>query len=313
MNALTVLLWGRAEYERHVSALTDLSVTVIEHAGDDAPLEDADVIVVPSRQPVRSAHIPRLQRAKLVLTTTSGFDHLDVAALHAAGIPCARLPLARRDAVVQTALGMLLSLNRRLGALQTPASQGTWDRSRLPMWGPTLLGTVGVVGHGVIGSAMAGVLEAMGAQVLRCDPLLADSVPLPELVRNSDAITLHCELTPATRNLFDRDRIASMKHGAVLVNTARGRIVDPDAALDALHTGQLAGLGLDVFPSEPPPDLDRFVHPRCIVTPHAAGWHPDLDRYILDGIRMAVVAVLTGTPIPFRIAPPEQAAAGSIG
>jgi phosphoglycerate dehydrogenase-like enzyme len=313
MSPLTVLLWGRAEYERHASELYGLPVRVIEHAGDDAPLEDADVLVVPSRQPVRSAHIPRLQRAKLVLTTTSGFDHLDVAALYAAGIPCARLPLARRDAVVQSALGMLLSLNRRLGALQTPASQGTWDRSRLPMWGPALLGTVGVVGHGVIGSAMASALEAMGAHVLRCDPVLADSVPLAELTAQSDAITLHCELTPETRNLFDRERIASMRRGAVLINTARGRLLDVDAALDAVHSAHLAGLGLDVFPSEPPPELARFVHPRCIVTPHAAGWHPDLDRYIMDGIRSAVSAVLTATPIPFRIAPPKQAAAGAIG
>ena len=313
MSPTTVLLWGRAEYERHVSVLTDLSVTVIEHAGDDAPLEEADVIVVPSRQPVRSAHIPRLRKAKLVLTTTSGFDHLDVAALNAAGIPCARLPLARRDAVVQTALGMLLSLNRRLGALQIPAAQGTWDRSRLPMWGPTLLGTVGVVGHGVIGSAMASVLEAMGADVLRCDPLLASSVPLAELIARSDAVTLHCELTPETRNFFDRDRIASMKPGAVLINTARGRLLDPDAALDALHSGHLSGLGLDVFPSEPPPDLERFVHPRCIVTPHAAGWHPDLDGSIMDGIRAAVVALITGAPIPFTIAPSEQAAASLTG
>jgi phosphoglycerate dehydrogenase-like enzyme len=153
----------------------------------------------------------------------------------------------------------------------------------------------------------------MGADVLRCDPLLADSVSLAELVSRSDAITLHCELNPATRNLFDRDRIASMKRGAVLVNTARGRLLDPDAVLDALHAGHLAGLGLDVFPSEPPPDLGRFVHPRCIVTPHAAGWHPDLDRCIMDGIRAAVVALITGTPIPFMIAPSEQAAASLTG
>lgn len=305
MTPLVVLVWGRAEYERCPTVLADLPVRVIEQSGDDAPLEDADVLVVPSRQPVRRAHLPRLTRARLVLTTTSGFDHVDVDALAEAGIPCARLPLARRDAVVQTALGMLLGLNRRLGALQQPAAEGRWDRAGLPDWRPVLLGTVGVVGHGVIGRAMAAQLEGLGARVLRCDPLLPDSVPLDTLVAASDAITLHCELNAGNRQMFDARRIARMRPGAVLINTARGALVDPDAALDALHRGHLAGLGLDVFPVEPPAALARFVHPRCIVTPHAAGWHPDLDARILDGIRDAVIAVLGGRPAPFTL---EQAA-----
>lgn len=310
MRPLHVLVWGRAEYERCPTVLADLPVRVTERSGEDAPLEDADVLVVPSRQPVRRAHLPRLRRARLVLTTTSGFDHVDVQALAEAGIPCARLPLARRDAVVQTALGMLLTLTRRLTALQQPAAAGHWDRAGLPDWRPVLLGTVGVVGHGVIGSAMAAALEALGARVLRCDPRLADGVALDALVAASDAVTLHCELTASNRRMFDARRIAGMRPGAVLINTARGPLVDTDAALEALHRGHLAGLGLDVFPVEPPAGLARFVHPRCLVTPHAAGWHPDLDARILDGIRAAVEAVLDGRPAPFTL---EQAGAPEIG
>lgn len=297
---LNVLLWGRAEYERHLPALP-AGVKLMEALGEQAPIEEADIVVVPSRQAVRRAHVPRLKRAKLVLTTTSGFDHVDVVALREAGVAVARLPLARRDAVIQTALGMLLSLNRRFGSLQEPAARGHWDRSELPGWNPTLLGTVGVVGCGVIGSVMADLLEQLGARVLRCDPLLASSEPLDELIATCDAITLHCELTPENEGVFDAERIGRMRPGAVLVNTARGRLVDVSAALQALGEGRLGGLGIDVFPVEPPTDLARFVGPRCIVTPHAAGWHPGLDAAIANGIHAAVCAVLDGSPVPFAL------------
>ncbi len=298
---MNVLLWGRAEYERPLTALRDLPATVITALGEGAPLEEADVIVVPSRQRVRAEHIPRMKRARLVLTTTSGFDHVDVDAVRAAGIACARLPLARRDAVVQTALGMLLSLTRRLGALQEPAARGHWDRAELPVWNPVLLGTVGVIGHGVIGQVMARQLESLGARVLRCDPLLPDSVDVDQIVAEADAITLHCELTPTSAGMFDASRIARMQPGSVLVNTARGRLLDTTAALDALGTGHLAGLGIDVFPTEPPGDLARFVGPRCIVTPHAAGWHPGLDDAIAEGIANAVHALLLDRSVPFSL------------
>lgn len=299
---LQVLLWGRAEYERQLDWGRGLpGVEVHSALGEDAPLEEADVVVVPSRQAVRREHVPRLRKARLVLTTTSGFDHVDVEALSEAGIACARLPLARRDAVVQTALGMILSLNRRLGALQEPASRGHWDRSELPMWNPSLLGTVGVVGHGVIGSVMARQLEALGARVLRCDPILADSVPIDVVVTECDVVTLHCELTPLNRNLLNVERLKAMRPGAVLVNTARGGLVDVHAALAEVESGHLAGLGLDVFPTEPPSDLARFVGPRCILTPHAAGWHPGLDAAIARGIVVAVRAVLAGEAAPFTL------------
>ena len=305
MNDLIVLLWGRAEYERHLPALP-LGVRLVEALGEQAPIEEADIVVVPSRQAVRREHVHRLKRAKLVLTTTSGFDHVDHAALREAGIGVARLPLARRDAVIQTALGMLLSLNRRFGSLQEPATRGHWDRSQLPTWNPTLLGTVGVVGCGVIGSVMADMLERLGARVLRCDPLLPGSARLDDLVGTCDAITLHCELTPETDGIFDGERIGRMKPGAVLVNTARGRLVDTSAALHALAEGRLGGLGIDVFPMEPPTDLARFVGPRCIVTPHAAGWHPGLDAEIANGIHAAVCAVRDGSPVPFALSTGEQ-------
>jgi D-3-phosphoglycerate dehydrogenase len=302
----TVLRWGQAEYERGLDPALPAGVTLrTAPLGDGAPLEDADVLVVPSLQRVEARHVPRLRpplgRCRLVLTTTSGFDHVDVGALRAAGIACARMPLVRRDAVVQTALGMILALTRRFGLLDAAAAEGRWARAELPAIGAVNLGTVGVVGAaGVIGSRMCAALEALGARVLRCDPALRDGVPLTAVLEASDVVTLHCALQDGNARLLDAAAIARMPRGAVLVNTARGRLLDLEAALHALRGGQLGGLGLDVFPREPA-DVAALRHPRAIVTPHAAGWHPGLGDSVSAGVRVAVEALLAGEDVPWQV------------
>ncbi len=303
--SLTVLRWGQAEYERAWLAdapLPEGTRVLTAPLGDTAPLEEADVVVVPSLQRVTTAHVPRLRRCRLVLTSTSGFDHVDVTAVRTAGIACARLPLARRDAVVESALGMILALTRRIAPMQEAARAGRWEREALPEWGASLLGTVGVVGaDGVIGRRVGHVLRALGARVLACDPALgADSVSLTDLLAQSDVVTLHCALTPDTDRLIDADAMARMRRGAVLVNTARGRLVDVGAAVAAVRTDQLAGLGLDVFPTEPAP-LAELAHPRVLLTPHAAGWHPGLGDAVRDGVVEAVRALTEGRPVPFAL------------
>lgn len=297
---MKLLRWGWSEYESpELSGLPE-GVEALAIPGPEAPLEEAEVLVVPSTTRVDAAAVGRLRRCRLVLTTTSGFDQIDVEALQSAGIGCARLPLARRDAVVETSLGMMLSLARRFGSFQEAARADRWERPRLADYGATLLGTVGVVGVGVIGSRMVDVLEALGSRVLRCDPILADAVPLSTLLRESDVVTLHCELTRENRSMIGRDEIAAMGRGAVLVNTARGPLVDVGAALDAVRSGHLSGLGLDVFPSEPA-RLAPLAHPRVLVTPHAAGWHPRLGAKIAEGVAAAVKALIDGREIPYSI------------
>lgn len=279
---LTLCRWGRAEYE--VDALHEMG---IENVDDPAR---ADVIVVPSTRRVVAADVPR---ARLVITTTSGFDNLDVPGLRAAGVRCARLPLARRDAVVETALGMILSATRRFGPFQEAAGKGLWERARLPEYGAICLGRVGVVGIGVIGSKMCSVLDALGAEVVPCrrgDPLPTDVAVL----------TLHCSLDAHNERMIDGDAIARMRPGTVLVNTARGRLVELDAAMDAVRSGHLGGLGVDVFPREPA-DLGPLVHPRVLLTPHAAGWHPGLGRAIADGVATAVRALQAGEMVPWSL------------
>ena len=298
---MKLVRWGWSEYETPEIPGLPPGVEAIAESGSAAPLEEAEMLVVPSTVRVDAPAIARLKRCRLVLTTTSGFDQLDVAGLRQAGIAVARLPLARRDAVIETALGMMLSLTRRLGRFQKAAHDGRWERPRLADYGATLLGTVGVVGVGVIGSRMVEVLERLGARVLRCDPILADGRPLGTLLAESDVLTLHCELTAENRGMIGRGEIRHLRRGAVLVNTARGALVDVDAALEAVREGHLAGLGLDVFPKEPA-ELARYADPRVIVTPHAAGWHPALGTMIAEGIVEAARALIDGRPIPFSVA-----------
>jgi phosphoglycerate dehydrogenase-like enzyme len=297
---MKLLRWGWSEYEQaDLPGLPD-GIETIALAGESAPLEEADVLVVPSTVRVDRAAAARLRRCKLVVTTTSGFDHVDLEALGSRRIACARLPLARRDAVVETTLGMMLSLTRRLGRFQQAALDGRWERKNLADYGATLVGTVGVVGVGVIGSRMATVLEAMGASVLRCDPRLPASVALGRVLDESDVVTLHCELTPTSRGLIGEDEIRRLRPGAVLLNTARGALLDVEAAVAAVRAGYLAGVGLDVFPEEPA-DLRRYAEPRILVTPHAAGWHPGLGAKIAEGVATALRALLDGSEIPYRV------------
>jgi phosphoglycerate dehydrogenase-like enzyme len=287
---MVVLRWGQAEYEREPLAGMPDGVRVVTVAGEAAPLEEADVVVVPSVTRVTAAHVPRLRRCRLVLTTTSGFDHVDVDALSEAGIACARMPLVRRDAVVETALGMILALTRRLGPLQAAARDGRWERARLHEYGARLIGRVAVVGMGVIGTRMAEVLGALGAEVVpvrRGDPIPLDA----------DVVTLHCSYEPANRHLVDP---LALPPGAVLVNTARGKLLDVPRAVEAVRAGHLAGVGLDVFEQEPA-DLAALAHPGVLLTPHAAGWHPRLGALVSEGAATAVRALLAGEAVPFSV------------
>ncbi len=297
---LTLLRWGAAEYERAPLDGLPSEVNVLTVAGPEAPLEDADVLVVPSKARVTAAIVARLQRCRLVITTTSGHDHLDLRALGEAGIIVSRLPLARRDAVVETALGMILTLTRRLGLFHEAARAGVWDRARLAEYGATRIGTVAVVGVGVIGSRMADVLAALGAAVIRVDPRDPQGATLDDALARATVVTLHCALNASNTGMISGDALARMRPGALLVNTARGALVDVEAAVQAVRAGHLGGLGLDVFLEEPC-DLSRWAAPNVVLTPHGAGWHPGLGSAIADGVAAAVRALLSGAPVPFVV------------
>lgn len=299
--------WGRSSYERDQDLALEAEalrpwVEVLP------PDQDAEIVSVVSKMPVDAAFLERAPSARLVVATTSGYDNLDLDLLRARGVVACRLPEARADAVVETALALLLSGLRRVGPLQEAARAGRWARGELPAFGLRSLAgrPVGVVGLGVIGRKMAGVLRALGAEVHGVDPAGLPEGVVPSdvdaMLSTCDVITLHCDLNNTTKYLFSAERLAAVRPGLVLVNTARGALVDVDAAVEALRAGRLAALGLDVFPREPWPDLGAAAElPNLMLTPHAAGWHVDLPARIREGLVRAVRAWVEGRAVPYRL------------
>ena len=299
--------WGRSSYERDADLLAERQA-LEPWVELRAPEQDAEILSVTSRTRVDEALLARAPSARLVVTTTSGYDHLDLGLLAARGVAAARLPEARRDAVVETTLALLLGGLRCITTLQAEARAGRWARGALPELGLRSVAgrRVAVVGLGVIGRKLAEVLQVLGAEVLGLDPAgLPEGVrggELDTLLAEADALTLHCDLNPGTRGMISAERLARARPGLVLVNTARGPLVDLPAALDALRAGRLGGLGLDVFPVEPWPDLGLTRDLAGLtVTPHAAGWHVDLPARSREGLARAVAAWVEDRPVPYRI------------
>jgi phosphoglycerate dehydrogenase-like enzyme len=172
----------------------------------------------------------------------------------------------------------------------------------------TLRGSrVGLVGLGVIGLQMARALKALGAEVCGLDPAgLPADIParsLEDMFADCDAVSLHAASSNTSRGMVDSSCLAHGHAGLVLVNTARGDLLDVDAAHHALDAGRLGFLGVDVFPTEPWPRLaQQASHPAVVFTPHSAGWHSGLPAAVTRGLRRALAAREAGAPIPHRLA-----------
>jgi phosphoglycerate dehydrogenase-like enzyme len=241
---------------------------------------------------------------KVVGRTGVGYDNVDVPALTRRSIPLIIAPVGGFS-VAEGALGMLLCLVKNMRIMDTAVRSGNWDRRYDELVGDVAGHTFGIVGLGRIGSYLARLLQPFEVTVLGYDPYVdADrmaeigvrKVSLKELLAQSDYVSLHMLLNDETRGMIDREAVAGMKRGAVLLNLARGGITDGlDTLADALEDGQLSYVGLDVFPTEPPDVSHRiFKHPRCLFAPHALGMsHLAMDRV---GRSMAndMLAVLEG-------------------
>ncbi|PLZ03245.1 hydroxyacid dehydrogenase [Burkholderia sp. WAC0059] len=196
--------------------------------------------------------------AKFIALRSAGFNHVDLAAAARLKLPVVRVPAYSPHAVAEHAVGMILALNRRLPRAVARTREG--DFSLQGLLGFDLHGrTVGVVGTGMIGRTFARIMAGFGMRVLAYDPgppapelvaLGAGYVPLDTLLANADVVSLHCPLVPATHHLINRHTLARMKRGAMLINTGRGGLVESNALIGALKSGQLGHLGLDVYEEE---------------------------------------------------------------
>jgi len=300
--------WGRSPYETH----EDIRLEA-ERLGHDvlviAEGADAEVVVVNSKIPMGVKELKAAPSMELLITTTSGWDHIDLAVFKEAGVKVCRLPEARRDAVVEATIAMLIWGLRKLGMQNDWAHQGLWGRKDLPALSPVCLkgARIGVVGLGVIGSRVAEVLGLFGAEVWGSDPKgVASSireVSLREMLGHCDAVSLHCNLNSTTKGMISAEMLELAHPNLVLVNTARGDLLDVSASVDALIRGELGAVALDVFNQEPYLDMAQSaLHPDLVFTPHAAGYHKNLCVEVREGLHRAVRAHLDGTRLPYRVA-----------
>ena len=254
-------------------------------ADDDAERRakaaDCEVIVV-AATPLRRDVIDAAKGLRLVHHQGVGYhDTVDCVALAARGIPLALTPEGTSIGVAEHAVLLALSVCKRLPYADAELRQGRWHINALRPESRELRGmTIGYLGMGRIGQAVAERLLPFGTQGIYCDdqtPLAADRerrlglerVGFDALLSRSDLLTLHLPLTPATRHIVDAAAIAKMKTGAIVVNTARGGLIDEQALFDALESGRLGGAGLDVFEREPPAVSSPLLALRSVVaTPH---------------------------------------------
>lgn len=215
--------------------------------------------------------------AKLLVRFGVGFDKVDLKAASKYGIAVARTTGANTTAVAEMALTLMLSCRRRIAKYQARTKSGEWVKD---IGNEIIGGTVGIIGYGCIGRRLARLLRGFDCRILAYDPfpqkevMEADKVELvtlKELFAQSDAISIHVPYTEQTHHMVNRETLALMKPTAVIVNTARGNIIDEDALYEALKSGQIAGVGMDVFAQEPLPlDSPLLTLENAVLTPHVS-------------------------------------------
>lgn len=271
-----------------------------------AALEDAEAVIVRNRTQVNAEMLAAAKRLKVVGRLGVGLDNIDVAACRDRGIEVIPATGANARAVAEYVIATALMLLRGAYTASAEVAAGSWPRTAYSNGLEAEQRTLGIVGFGGIGQLTAKLAQGIGMRVAAYDPMLpADSsvwkqtgvqrLELDALLSAADVVTLHIPLTPDTHNLFDSARIASMKAGSILINTARGGIVDEAALAGALKSGQLRGAAIDVFDQEPVKAAGALADaPNLILTPHIAGLTQEANERVSSVVAERVAAVLDG-------------------
>lgn len=275
-----------------------------ENAGETETVQrltEADA-VLNLRYDLDAETVATMANCRLIARYGIGVDNVavDTAADH--GIPVTNVPDYCLEEVATHAISLLLALNRGIVRYDDSVAAGAWDRDVATPLHRFSTETVGIVGFGAIGRAVAERLAGFGVDLVASDPFLdpedvadsnVDLVDFETLLERSDSVTVHSPLTDSTRGLFDAEAFERMKRSASLVNVARGPIVDGDALRSALDEGEIAGAGLDVFPTEPPEADDPLrSHERVVTTPHVAWYSEEANaerrRSAAENVRAAL-------------------------
>jgi len=236
-----------------------------------------DAIIVRSRTQVTKEVIEAGKQLKAVGRAGAGLDNINVEAAEKRGVMVLNTPEAPADAVAELTIGLMISLARKIALVDRTMKEGKWLKKELMGW--QLKGkTLGLIGLGNIGEKVAKIAKALGMRILihkRTPPppellkeLEAEYIPLQELLRRSDIVSIHIPLTPQTEHMIGERELQLVKKGAFLINTSRGAIIDEKALLEALQSGNLGGAALDVYEVEPPKDLTLIRLPNVVCTAH---------------------------------------------
>ena len=301
----------------------DLSWSALEALGDltvydrtsyvDAPviaerIGDADVVVT-SKTPITRQTLEACPNIGLIAVIATGYNVVDCTAAREKGIPVCNVPTYGTAAVAQYAIALLLEVCHHIGHHAKTVAEGKWSRHiDWCYWDypPIELDgkTAGIIGFGRIGQATGRIAGALGMKVIACDPFpceagqaIAEYVDLDTLLARSDVILLHCNLTPENTGLINADTIAKMKDGVILINTARGPLINEQDLADALNSGKVAAAAADVVSTEPiRADNPLLGLDNCLITPHIA-WAPRESRQRLMDVAVEnVAAFLRGEP-----------------
>ena len=289
-----------------LNALAGLDVTVRRVIGfqgeQDALLyREADAIIT-EMHPVTDEMMADFHRCRIIACASTGYDYVDH--VHAAqrGIWVTNCPGYCTDEVATHTIALLLSQARRLPGLRELTRANQWDpRPARPIHHPRMQ-TLGIIGWGRIGKAVSAKAMALGFKVIANDPYIGPkqmldagvtSVDKETLMRESDYVSLHTPLTEETQLMIDASLLALMRPSAHLINTARGRLIDEAALLEAVQSGRIAGAALDVLSSEPPSPDHPFLHDdRFFITPHSAWCSEESDAAVWEWAASNVAAVL---------------------
>lgn len=269
---------------------------------------DAEVIVT-NKTPISQQTLEQCPSLKLIAVLATGYNVIDCAAARKKGISVVNVPTYGTASVSQYSIALLLEICHHIGHHDQSVHAGNWaNNADWCYWDYPLIElegkTMGIIGFGRIGQAEGRIARALGMRVLAYDLYPSDSgraigayVDLDTLYRQSDVISLHCNLTPENTRMINKDSIAKMKDGVILINNARGQLIDEQDVADALNSGKLAAAGLDVVYTEPIREDNPLLKAKnCIITPHIS-WAPKESRQrIMDITAENIRAFLAGRP-----------------
>lgn len=292
--------WGILEPYGQVTVYdrTESQQQSIQRIGDSQ-------IVLVNKTPLPASVIEACPSIRMIGMLATGYNIVDVECARRHGIPVCNVPCYSTDSVAQFSIALLLEICHHIGRHDVLVHQGAWTSCQdFCLWTTPqieLAGkTMGIIGYGRIGQKTAEIARALGMEVLaysRTPKPEGTFVDLDTLLARSDVVSLHCPLFPQTRELINRERIAKMKDGAILINTARGGLLEEQAVADALAEGKLRAVGLDVATVEPiQKDNPLLSAPNCVITPHMA-WTPiEARRRLLNTVKENIRCFLQGCP-----------------